>query len=224
MKKKYRLNPKRKRLYIRTLAVMLVIGVVYTGVSVVFAQSAESKSEAGNTEEVNVSVSDIEEPIEEAVEDNGFRYYEIPEKYKENGGYFPEEVQEYLWNLCDERILNYYMVVALIERESGYRSDAVGDSANSYGYGQIFKVFHEERMAEEGVIDLTDPYGNLRVCTSYLQELQLKYGSSGANCILMAYNMGEPRAQEAWNKGIYSTEYSTEILARAQEIEQELKA
>ena len=35
------------------------------------------------------------------------------------GGCFPEVVQAYLWCLCEERGINYYVVVALIERKVG---------------------------------------------------------------------------------------------------------
>ncbi len=158
---------------------------------------------------------------EEEPEDT-FRYYEIPENYTKAGGYFPEEVQRYLLDLCTERELDYPIVVALIERESGYKSNAVGDNGNSYGYGQVYKRWHKKRMAEEGVTDLTDAYGNLRVCTSYLKYIKDRYGDNGSHYMLMVYNMGEPRALKAWGENIYSTEYSRSILQRAEEIQQEL--
>ena len=153
----------------------------------------------------------------------GFKYYKIPNMYTEDGGCFPEVVQAYLWGLCKARGLDYYTVVALIERESGYKYDAVGDAGNSFGYGQIYRIWHLDRMAEECVEDLTDPYGNLRVCTNFLAELEDQYGDSGENCYLMVYNMGEAVAKELWNSGVYSTEYSRGILQRAQEIKQELQ-
>ena len=56
-----------------------------------------------------------------SVYDNGFKLYEIPEEYAREGGCFPEVVQVYLWCLCEQRDIDYYMVVALIERESGYK-------------------------------------------------------------------------------------------------------
>lgn len=153
----------------------------------------------------------------------GFRYYEIPEQYVREGGCLPEVVQVYLWSLCKERGLDYCTLLALIEKESGYKWDTVGDNGKSFGYAQIQKQWHLDRMADEGVQDITDPYGNLRVCTNYLQEMQDKYGSSGAHCVLMTYNMGEPVAKRNWKKGIYSTEYSRYILQRAEEIRQEIE-
>ena len=158
-----------------------------------------------------------------SVYDNGFKLYEIPEEYAREGGCFPEVVQVYLWCLCEQRDIDYYMVVALIERESGYKWDAAGDGGNSVGYMQIGERWHKDRMLEEGVEDLRNPYGNIRVGLNFLQYLNKKYlENSGVNCVLMAYNMGESRARSLWREGIYSTEYSREVLKRAEEIRQEL--
>lgn len=153
----------------------------------------------------------------------GFRFYEIPEKYTRSGGCFPEIVQVYLWSLCEERGIDYYMIVALIERESGYRWDAAGDGGNSIGYMQIAKRWHGERMLEEDVEDLFDPYGNIRVGLNFFQYLNDKYlAKNGAHCVLMAYNMGETGAKGCWDTGIYSSEYSRGIMSRAEEIKQDL--
>ena len=56
-----------------------------------------------------------------------------------------------------------------------------------------------------------------------LREIQDKYlASSGENCVLMVYNMGESGAKKLWAKDIYSSAYSREVIARAQELRQEL--
>jgi soluble lytic murein transglycosylase-like protein len=213
----------------------VLLGVFSVLLGMFFAGVTKSKA-VGNSEPVYV-VEVVDTPIQvpEAVEEElyvhpfaeayeqGFNFYKIPEEYANEGGYLSEAVQVYLWNLCRDRGLDYYTVLALIERESAYKWDAVGDNENSYGYGQIYKKWHLERMEEEGVQDLTDPYGNLRVCTNFLQELQGKYGESGDNCVLMVYNMGESTAKKLWKQGIYSSEYSRGILQRAQELKQELQ-
>lgn len=158
-----------------------------------------------------------------SVYESGFKFYEIPEEYAREGGCFPEVVQVYLWCLCEQRDIDYYMVVALIERESGYKWDATGDGGNSVGYMQIGERWHKDRMLEEAVADLLNPYGNIRVGLNFLQYLNKKYlDNSGANCVLMAYNMGESGARSLWKEGTYSTEYSRGVLKRAEEIRQEL--
>ncbi|MFQ9610158.1 MAG: transglycosylase SLT domain-containing protein [Lachnospira sp.] len=139
------------------------------------------------------------------------------------GGCFPEIVQVYLWCECKEYGVDYYTVLAIIERESGYHWDKVGDNGNSKGYMQIYEKWHTERMEAEGVTDLFNPYQNIRVGLNCLREIQDKYlASSGENCVLMVYNMGESTAKKLWAKDIYSSAYSREVIARAQELRQEL--
>lgn len=156
--------------------------------------------------------------------ESGFKYYEIPQEYKDAGGAFPEVVQVYLWCESKEYGVDYYTVLALIEIESGYRWDKTGDNGNSKGYMQIYEKWHTERMDAEGVTDLYNPYQNIRVGLNYLREIQDKYlSSSGENCVLMVYNMGESTAKKLWKDKIYSSEYSRSVLKRAQELRQELQ-
>lgn len=96
-------------------------------------------------------------------------------------------------------------------------------NGNSKGYMQIYEKWHTERMEAEGVTDLFNPYQNIRVGLNCLREIQDKYlASSGENCVLMVYNMGESTAKKLWAKDIYSSAYSREVIARAQELRQEL--
>lgn len=158
------------------------------------------------------------------VYEEGFKYYEIPQEYKDAGGAFPEVVQVYLWCECKEYGVDYYTVLALIEIESGYKWDKTGDNGNSKGYMQIYEKWHTERMDAEGVTDLYNPYQNIRVGLNYLREIQDKYlSSSGENCVLMVYNMGESTAKKLWKDKIYSSEYSRSVLKRTQELRQELQ-
>lgn len=154
----------------------------------------------------------------------GFKYYEIPEEYKRYGGCFPEVVQAYLFSICEQYGVDYYIAVALIEKESSYRYDNVGDHGNSIGYMQIYQKWHTERMYELGITDLYNPYSNMMIGVDTLAEINNKYlESSGLNCVLMVYNMGEAGAKKLWKKGIYSSEYSRGIINRANEIKQELQ-
>lgn len=157
------------------------------------------------------------------VYEEGFKYYTIPQEYIDAGGCFPEIVQVYLWSLCKDLDIDYCMVVALIERESEYKWDAIGDSGNSKGYMQIYQRWHGDRMELEGVEDLHDPYGNIRVGLNYLHELIGRYGTDDLHYILMCYNMGEGGCREANAEGIYTTAYSRGVLQRTHEIELELQ-
>lgn len=158
------------------------------------------------------------------VYEEGYRYYQIPRSYAMEGGMFPEVAQVYLWCICKDAGVDYYMVLALIERESGYKWDATGDSGNSKGLMQIQERWHTERMEALGVEDLYNPYSNMRVGVNYIKEIQDRYlASSGAHCVLMVYNMGASGANNLWAEGIYSTAYTKQILQRAQEIKQEIQ-
>lgn len=109
------------------------------------------------------------------------------------------------------------------EVELSGEMDKSGDNGNSKGYMQIYEKWHTERMEAEGVTDLFNPYQNIRVGLNCLREIQDKYlASSGENCVLMVYNMGESTAKKLWAKDIYSSAYSREVIARAQELRQEL--
>lgn len=157
------------------------------------------------------------------VYESGFRYYNIPQEYKDYGGCFPEVVQVYLWETCRNTDIDYYIVLALIERESKYKWDATGDNGNSKGYMQIYERWHKDRMTELGVTDLYNPYQNIVTGVNYLAEIAQKYKEDGYNTILMVYNMGESGAKRNWKQGVYSTAYSRGILERAQEIKQEIQ-
>lgn len=155
---------------------------------------------------------------------NGFTYYELPSAYTIGGGMFPEVAQIYLWNICKEAGVDYYTVLALIERESGYRYTATGDSGKSKGLMQIQERWHRDRMEAVGATDLYNPYDNIRVGVNFLKEIQDRYlDSKGAQYVLMVYNAGATGAKRMWDQGIYSTSYSRYILQRAQEIKQELQ-
>ena len=156
------------------------------------------------------------------VYESGFKYYQIPQKYVNTGGCFPEAVQVYLWCLCHDNDIDYYTVVAMIERESGYKWNATSSDGTTKGYMQIYDKWHKARMQAEGVDDIYNPYGNIRVGLNILTELIGKYGED-YHRVLMSYNMGETGCKNANDRGVYSTDYSRGILQRAQELKQEIQ-
>lgn len=152
------------------------------------------------------------------VYEEGFRYYETPYYH------FPEVAQVYLWCICKDAGVDYYIALALIERESSFNYLCEGDNGNSKGLMQIYERWHTDRMERLGVTDLYNPYQNMRVGVDTLKEIQDKYlASSGMNCVLMVYNAGETGAKRLWSEGKYSSEYSRAIVQRAPELKQELQ-
>nr|DAF20093.1 MAG TPA: hypothetical protein [Caudoviricetes sp.] len=155
-------------------------------------------------------------------EADGFVFYEIPEEYDRTGGYFPEKMQVYTYCVCKRYGVRYDLVVALIEKESGYKFDEVGDNGHSIGYMQIYEEWHKDRMERLNVTDLRNPYQNVLVGIDYLSELIERYGT--VQDALAAYNYGEQGAKRnLWKKGIYVYEYNKTIMNRMKEIEEELE-
>ena len=151
----------------------------------------------------------------------GFVYYEIPEEYQQTGGCLPEKVQKYIYSLCKQEGVRYALILAMIEWESGYKYDAVGDDGVSVGYMQVGEKWHEDRMQEVGATDLLNPYENIRVGVDYIKELKEEYGT--IQDALAAYNYGETGAREyLWSKGKYIYEYNETVMRRMKEIEGEL--
>lgn len=77
----------------------------------------------------------------------GFVLYKLPEQYADKG-YFPEKMQIYTRCLCKQNDVPYALVLAIIEHESGYEFDKVGDGGQSKGYMQIYEKWNMNRYPE----------------------------------------------------------------------------
>lgn len=225
-----------KRLFMVLASVLVgVLGVCTVALTVradreqeFMKELQEGEVEMGGTwypieEHIIPTVTETESKEPEARDEyEGFVFYQIPDEYKREGAKLQAQYQKYLWKLCKKRKIDYYILLALIEQESGYNSSAIGDSGESVGYLQIQERWHSEVMEDLGVDSLYNPKGNLNVGTKLLQNIYKEYGDRGDHCVFMVYNMGSPRAKELWERGIHSTEYSRQVLKRSKQIEQEL--
>lgn len=191
-------------------------------------EETERIHERGNLTESEANAEHRMSEFDEMSEDwgsdaDGFVYYQIPEEYTVHGGYFPEKMQIYTYSICKQYDVKYALVVAMIERESGYVFDDVGDDGNSKGYMQIYESAHPDRMENMGCTDLMNPYQNVRVGIDYIAGLIEKYGT--IQDALAAYNYGEAGAKRnLWSNGIYLYEYNESIMKRMKEIEEEVGA
>ena len=216
------------------LAVLLAVNVVAVAVD----RKAEKEEPIERVSAKDVFI-EIEEPDEEPEEEpdrydvfdslpdgdfgdvEGFVFYELPEEYA-GAGYFPEKMQKYTYALCKEYDVPYELVIAVIERESGYVFDEIGDEGESKGYMQVYEAYHIDRMEELDCTDLMNPYQNVRVGIDYLADLMEKYGT--IQDALAAYNYGEKGAKEKlWNRGVYIYSYNESIIKRMREIREVLK-
>lgn len=120
-----------------------------------------------------------------------------------------KELQEYTFKQCDSNKDLYFLVMAIMQAESGFDSSSVGPDGKDLGLMQI-RTCNIASMEEKfGQIDLMNPYDNIKCGVSMIKGLYKKYEYK--NLALMAYNCGEAGARKLWKKGIYSTEYSRKV-------------
>lgn len=98
------------------------------------------------------------------------------------------ELQQLLRQACEESGIDMELALAVIWAETDFRN-LIGDDGTSFGYMQVQKKWHADRMARLGVTDLMDPASNFRTGCDYLAELLGKYPLANA---LSFYNSGDP--------------------------------
>lgn len=136
----------------------------------------------------------------EAEEAESFQAYDVPMDCR---------LQSEIKAICDEYGVEMPLILAMIQYESGFDAEVVGDGEESYGLMQIQPKWHEERMSRLGVTDLMSPSQNVRVGIDLLSELLAK--GKGTEWALMAYNGGEAFADRKTEEGTVS-EYVEKVL------------
>lgn len=202
-----------KRSIIVTTVLSLILAAICFGVVIyrTHFEFDEITTKKIATEEIEVEAeTEIEE--EEEVETvtipdtDDFHYLPIPLGYSE---------QEALYRAANEFDVPYELAVAVVWKETQFRN-IPGDGGEASGYMQVWKRWHGDRMKNLGVSDLNDAEGNFRVGCSYLGELLDRDGNT--HKALMAYNMGESGAGEAWAKGYTSSDYSRKVIGYMEDI------
>lgn len=180
------------------LAVIIIIG----GYSLA---SADDYKEA----QLRAQLVVVEEPAEPAEPEEPERtYYDVP---------LAEDLQDIIIDAAESCGVDPALVLAVIEKESGYNPDASGDNGRSQGLMQIWRSAHEKRMERLGAVNLYDPRDNVIVGVDILAEKLNSYGD--VEKALIAYNAGDAGAKKLYfSKGIYSNSYSQAVLEIAKEI------
>lgn len=214
---KRRIKTKRYRawLFKRTLVFALasVVVAVLIAVPVVgirkgsgnaSAQVIETPSEPVHTVEVVTVVQEVvPEPVAEIVpeaEVETVTVYDVP---------LDMELQLFIVRLCEEHHIDASVVMAMIDRESKFDADVIGDNGDALGLMQVQPKWHRERMDKLGVTDLMDPYQNVTVAVDYLAEMLGR--GRGLEWALAAYNAGATGA----NKG-YGATYANAVLTNSE--------
>ena len=170
--------------------------------------SADDYQEAKRRAEP-ATVTQAEEPAAPEVPKEPERtYYDVP---------LTEDLQDVIIDTAGGRGVDPALVLAVIEKESGYNPDASGDNGKSQGLMQIWRSAHKKRMKKLGAVNLYDPRDNVLVGIDILAEKLEKY--EDAEKALIAYNAGDAGAKKHYfSKGIYSNGYSQAVLKIAEEI------
>ena len=183
-----------------------VIETVALSAPSVVTEACEGICEDDVLEQVVVESFTAEIPFEEC-KDDGALYFDVPLDHK---------LQDYIFELCEEKCIDPAIIIAMIDKESKFDIDIIGDKGKSYGLMQIQPRWHKERMEELGVTDLLDPYQNVTVGIDILAEL-LESGES-LEWALMAYNGGHSYANRLESEGRLST-YASTVIENASELE-----
>lgn len=188
--------------------ILALTATVYAGIN----QNAEAQEPERKPIEVVAYEIEVPEPapvetieIVETVPEP--EYFDVP---------LSHDLQAHIFEECEKHSIAPAIVIAVIERESRYDSQAIGDDGCSIGLMQIQEKWHRERMDKLGCTDLLDPYQNITVGVDYLAELFQK--DLEVYWVLMAYNGGPSYANKKLASGNYST-YAIEVAERAAELE-----
>ena len=131
-----------------------------------------------------------------------------------------EGLQEFIFYLSAGYNIDFTLVMAMIQQESGFQADVISGS-NDYGLMQINKINHPYITETLGITDFLEPYNNVRSGMFILRKLFEKYETPEK--ALMAYNMGETGASRLWEQGIFETNYSKKVLQYQQQFIEELE-
>ena len=150
------------------------------------------------TESVTEAITEPPVTVEETISST-------PKYYNVN---LSTEVQDVIFSECEKYGINPSIIIAMIERESGFDRYSIGDDGRSFGLMQIQIKWHIDRMIQLDCTDVFDPIENVTVGINYLAELQSIYGD--ITKALVAYNGGS-------YKGTI-TDYAYAVMARVNEI------
>ena len=119
-------------------------------------------------------------------------------------------LQEYLQELCEQYRLDYALVLALAETESGFDPLAENPDTHCFGLLQVHPCNYKE-MAERG-IDMETVAGSIEAGCVILRDKLSRHGT--AQRALMAYHCGDAGAEALWREGVTETAYTRTVLER----------
>lgn len=122
------------------------------------------------------------------------------------------DLQRYIIETCEKYTINPSIIIAMCFYESSFNADAIGDNGKGMGLMGINPRWCWPEMEKLNCPDMRDPYQNVTVGIDIFAQKLAKYDWN-IEMALMAYNAGDAGAHRLWfDKGIYSTTYSSNII------------
>ena len=122
------------------------------------------------------------------------------------------DLQRYIIKTCEEYMINPSIIIAMCFYESSFNADAIGDHGAGMGLMGISPKWCWPEMEKLNCPDMRDPYQNVTVGIDIFAQKLAKYDGN-TEMALMSYNAGDAGAHRLWfDKGIYSTTYSSNII------------
>lgn len=122
------------------------------------------------------------------------------------------DLQRYIIETCEEYTINPSIIIAMCFYESSFNADAIGDNGAGMGLMGINPRWCWPEMEKLNCPDMRDPYQNVTVGIDIFAQKLAKYDGN-TEMALMSYNAGDAGAHRLWfDKGIYSTTYSSNIM------------
>lgn len=122
------------------------------------------------------------------------------------------DLQGYIIETCEEYMINPSIIIAMCFYESSFNADAIGDNGECMGLMGISPRWCWPEMEKLNCSDMRDPYQNVTVGIDIFAQKLAKYDGN-TEMALMSYNAGDAGAHRLWfDKGIYSTTYSSNII------------
>ena len=161
------------------------------------------------TEQTNYNINKVELVEEEISRGSNEHIITIP-KYDIP---MPLEHQVYIYQLCEEKGIEYELILGMIQLESNFDANLVCHNSNKSvdrGYMQINSC-REKELKNQGYTDLLDPYQNLEIGINIIADLLNRYEDE--HIALSCYNKGENGFKKNYaDKGIYQTAYSQRVI------------
>lgn len=204
----------RKRELQRTVCMVSALAVLWVLLCVVLVKAwADEEPVSGQEYLASIQVESVNYGSSKPAAVSQARY--VPAEHAEAMMFFPvpldHDMQAFIIRSCEKMNIEPSVIIAMIDQESDFNPECVGDNGDSVGLMQIQKQWHQERMDKLGVTNLMEPLQNVKVGMDYLAELIAE--GNGLEWALMAYNAGASGA----NKG-FGSDYAAEVLAKSESL------